>query len=229
VETKDRSGMVQGLADPVPLSVYMRETPLTAPDKAIRELAAEVEALQSLERMHALSKVVFDRVAYTKGASDATTTAAAAVAEGKGVCQDHAHVFISTARVLGVPARYVTGYLVVSGAEDEIAPEASHAWAEVHIAGLGWIGFDVSNRICPTDRYVRLACGLDAGSAAPIRGTRRGGGGEEHLTVEVTVVPVEAAQSQSQSQGKSGQSQSQGQTQGQPPTPAKTSPAKPGA
>jgi transglutaminase-like putative cysteine protease len=211
VETVDRSGMVQGIADPVPLGVYMRETPLTAPDKTIRELAAEVASLQSLERLHKLSQAVFDRIAYTKGVSDAATTAAAALAAGKGVCQDHAHVFISAARVLGVPARYVTGYMVISDEETEIAHEAHHAWAEAHVAGLGWIGFDIANRICPTDRYVRLACGLDAGYAAPIRGSRRAVGVEK-LTVEVNVVPAAKAQTQTQSQGKAGQNQSQSQS-----------------
>ena len=82
------------------------------------------------------------------------------------MCQDHAHIFISAARTLGVPARYVTGYLVLASRTP--ASEAHHAWAEAWVESLGWVGFDVANRICPTERYVRLACGLDAGYAAPI-------------------------------------------------------------
>ena len=93
------------------------------------------------------------------------TSAAEALKAGRGVCQDHAHVFISAARLMGVPARYVNGYFVTGG---ESASEAQHAWAEACIDGLGWLGFDPANQVCPTERYVRLACGLDAASAAPI-------------------------------------------------------------
>ena len=101
------------------------------------------------------SAIVRDRVDYVAGTTDAHTSAAEALADGKGVCQDHAHIFISAARTLGIPARYVTGYLVL---DERAAPEAHHAWAEAWVEALGWVGFDVANRICPTERYVRLAC-----------------------------------------------------------------------
>ena len=77
----------------------------------------------------------------------------------------------------------MTGYLHL---EAKSAAVANHAWAEAWIGGLGWVGFDPANHICPTERYVRLACGFDAASAAPITGTRRGGGTEE-LRVDVMV------------------------------------------
>ena len=114
------------------------------------------------------------RVAYEVGVTNTHTTAADALKDGRGVCQDHAHVFISAARSLGIPARYVSGYLL-AGTGDEPS-DANHAWAEAWLDGLGWVGFDPANGVCPTDRYVRLASGLDAAFAAPIRGTRRGGG-----------------------------------------------------
>lgn len=91
---------------------------------------------------------------------------------------DYAHAFIGAARALNIPARYVTGYLL--GDEDE--PSAFHAWAEAFDEGLGWIGFDPMLQICPTDRHVRLAAGLDALSAAPLRAVPAGDG-----TVEVDV------------------------------------------
>lgn len=78
---------------------------------------------------------------------------------------EYAHLFIGAARALDIPARFVTGYLVSEGAE----PAELHAWAEAFDDGLGWIGFDPHAQICPTDRYVRLAVGLDAASAAPLR------------------------------------------------------------
>jgi len=148
-----------------------------------------VRARDPIDRMHVLMNAVRDKVDYAIGVTNAHTSAAEALSDGQGVCQDHAHIFISAARVMGVPARYVNGYFLT---ETDEPSEAHHAWAEAYIEGLGWLGFDPANRICPTDHYVRLACGLDAGSAAPIRGTRRGG------TDEVLDVLVEVQQQSAQ-------------------------------
>jgi transglutaminase-like putative cysteine protease len=148
-----------------------------------------VRARDPIDRMHVLMNAVRDKVDYAIGVTNAHTSAAEALSDGQGVCQDHAHIFISAARVMGVPARYVNGYFLT---ETDEPSEAHHAWAEAYIEGLGWLGFDPANGICPTDQYVRLACGLDAGSAAPIRGTRRGG------TDEVLDVLVEVQQQSAQ-------------------------------
>jgi transglutaminase-like putative cysteine protease len=190
VETEDRNGVVEGLRNATPPRVFLKETAQTRPDAAIRELAASVKAEDALARLHALVGAVRGRVEYVPGVTDAHTCAAEALADGKGVCQDHAHIFISAARVLGVPARYVTGYLVLEEAKPS---DAHHAWAEAWVEGLGWVGFDVANRICPTERYVRLAAGLDAGYAAPIIGSRRGGD-DETLDVSVDVQQRNAQQ-----------------------------------
>ena len=136
-----------------------------------------------LEGLHALMAEIHGRVAYEIGATHAHTTAAEAFADGRGVCQDHAHIFIAAARSAGIPARYVTGYLVTGmGASST----AAHAWAEALVPDLGWVGFDPANATCPTENYVRVAAGLDAASVAPIRGSRRGGNGER-MRVEVRV------------------------------------------
>lgn len=198
VETEDRSGIVRGLVETAPRRVFLRETARTLPDKSIRELARSVSngkvPKDVLDCMHALMRTVQDAVDYEIGATHEHTTAAEALAAGKGVCQDHAHVFISAARVIGIPARYVNGYFL-SGT---IAPsEAHHAWAEAWIDGLGWVGFDPANGMCPTERYVRLACGFDASSAAPIRGTQRGGANEA-LDVRVEVEQQGGQQQQQQ-------------------------------
>ena len=101
----------------------------------------------------------------------------------EGVCQDLSHVFITAARCQGIPARYVTGYLVTGmGASST----AAHAWAEALVPDLGWVGFDPANAKSPTDNYVRVAAGLDAAGVAPIRGSRRGGDAER-MRVEVRV------------------------------------------
>jgi transglutaminase-like putative cysteine protease len=175
VETRDTSGVVDGLASSAPPRIYLRVTELTRPLDTIRELAHSAPATDSVGRLHALSAAIGDRVALVLGTSDAGTSAAQALAAGKGVCQDHAHIFIAAARALAIPARYVTGYLLL---EPEAVAAAHHAWAEAWVEGLGWVGFDVTNRVCPTERYVRLATGLDATGAAPVIGARRGGAAE---------------------------------------------------
>jgi transglutaminase-like putative cysteine protease len=183
VETQDSNGVVADLAKGAPPRVYLKETVQTKPDGAIRALAEAIEGKDTLEKLHALLSAVRDRVEYVPGATHTHTGAAEALAEGRGVCQDHAHIFISAARTLAIPARYVTGYLLLDG---QGTADAHHAWAEAWVEGLGWVGFDVANRVCPTDSYVRLAAGLDAGYAAPIVGSRRGGE-TEALDVSVTV------------------------------------------
>ena len=206
VETKDSNGVVAGFAKVIPPRVFLKETAQTRPDAAIRELARSIAEQSTLARLHALASAVRDRVDYVKGSTDAHTEAAEALADGRGVCQDHAHIFIAAARTLGIPARYVTGYLMMHagdkgmGESADFGPavnpaEAHHAWAEAWIESLGWVGFDISNRICPTERYVRLACGLDATTAAPITGSRRGGGGEK---LEVSVAVQQQQQSAQQ-------------------------------
>ena len=184
-DTRDCNGVVAGLVEVAPPRVFLRETAQTRPDAAIRALAEAVKDKDALDKLHALVGAVRDRVEYVPGATGTHTSAAEALADGKGVCQDHTHIYIAAARTLAIPARYVTGYLVLGG---ESTQAAHHAWAEAWVESLGWVGFDVANRICPTDGYVRLACGLDAGYAAPIVGSRRGGQSEA-IEVSVTVKP----------------------------------------
>jgi transglutaminase-like putative cysteine protease len=95
---------------------------------------------------------------------------------------------IAAARTLEIPARYVSGYLF-SG-EGDARAEASHAWAELWIEGLGWVGFDASNDCCPDERYIRLGSGFDAIDGAPIRGISQGAGVEK-LEVSVDVAQVQ--------------------------------------
>lgn len=184
VETEDRAGLVQGLFETTPIRVFKRATEKTTASEAIIDLAQRSCATPNINGFHRLMNAIRDAVEYQTGTTHQHTSAAAAFEAGRGVCQDHAHVFIAAARSLGVPARYVSGYFI-SG--DDQPAEAHHAWAEVWIDGLGWVGFDAANRLCPTDHYVRLATGLDADSAAPIRGTRLGGGSNELLDVIVEV------------------------------------------
>jgi transglutaminase-like putative cysteine protease len=190
VETEDQAGVVRGLGESAPLGVYRRQTAKTRANDAIRALARSVGSTAAINGMHDLMHAVRDGVDYMLGTTNAHTTAAEALRVGMGVCQDHAHVFISAARSLGIPARYVGGYLL-SGEEPA---DANHAWAEVWLEDLGWVGFDPANRVCPSDHYVRLAAGLDATFAAPIRGMRHG------ISNETLDVIVEVQQQSCQQQ-----------------------------
>ena len=183
VEVENRQGVVNGAPDFAPLRVYLRRTPLTTATAELEDFARAIDPGDRIGQLHELSGRIRDRIDYQPGVTDPATTAAEAFKAGHGVCQDHAHVFIAACRALDIPARYVTGYLLLAS---EDRAEANHAWAEAWVDGLGWLAFDVANRICPTDHYVRMAVGLDAHGATPVRGSRRGGGVED-LAVAVHV------------------------------------------
>jgi transglutaminase-like putative cysteine protease len=183
VQTADASGVVRGLVSTLPDHIYLRQTDRTMPSASMNTALSTVPSKgTALERAHLLMQLVHGRIAYEVGTSVAETTAAEAFANSRGVCQDHAHILIGLARALHIPARYVTGYLITGIG---MSSTAAHAWAELLIPELGWVGFDAANGQCPTDHYVRLAAGLDAGAVAPVKGSRRGAFGSEQLTVAV--------------------------------------------
>lgn len=184
VETQDLNGVVRGLHDPFPLRNFLRVTDSTTPDEAIYDLAMRSKENTPLQTLHTLMANLNTALHYEVGSTHTQTTAAEALSLKRGVCQDYAHIFIAAARLLKLPARYVNGYFLISGTQDP--SYAHHGWVEAWVEGLGWVGFDATNLTCPTDKYVRLATGLDAQSAAPIRGTRRGGE-KEALDVRVEV------------------------------------------
>ncbi|MBD3764656.1 MAG: transglutaminase family protein [Rhodobacterales bacterium] len=186
VDTFDTAGVLRGHRATVNPCCYLRDTMRTRMDAALADLAApvldEVGPDDPLTRAHRLSAAVSDAILWQPGATQVQTTAAEALTRGAGVCQDHAHALIALARHAGLPARYVAGYMFTG----DQPGEAAHAWTEIHIRGLGWVGFDPANRCCPDARYVRLGSGLDAQDAAPIRGIARGGA-DESMDVAVAV------------------------------------------
>lgn len=188
VETRDTSGVLRDHAETISPLVYLRETRLTALDDGLRALAKDAARGQedgSLEQAHNLCNAVRDAITYQSGATHHDITAAEALANGAGVCQDHAHALIAIARAKGYPARYVVGYLH-SDSEGK-SHGASHAWAELYIDSLGWVGFDATNGVSPDERYLRLGSGLNAHLAAPIRGVSYGGAGDEKMDISVLV------------------------------------------
>lgn len=184
VQTRDAAGVLGKSYGRAPLWHFAQATPLTKAGPRITALAETVGTEKdTLDGLHALSAAILTKVPYEAGHTDATTPAEEAVNVGKAVCQDHANIFVSAARVAGLPARYVSGYLLMNETIDQ---DASHAWAEVHIDNLGWVGFDVSNGVCPDEKYIRIAIGRDARDAAPVSGLR-GGVGAESMNVSLQV------------------------------------------
>jgi transglutaminase-like putative cysteine protease len=192
VETQDVAGVVRGATERFPPSLFLRETALTRADEAILAYAAQFSEPGTaasapgtqgggndgiLSTLHALLARLHDDMALdADGGESAAATAAEAFARKRGLCQDLSHVYIATARALGVPARYISGYF--RAPDGAAPPNAGHAWVEAHVPGLGWVGFDPANGFCVTDQHVRVAMGLDCLGAAPVRSAHYGGGSE---------------------------------------------------
>jgi transglutaminase-like putative cysteine protease len=187
VETQDTQGIVHGAVERFPPQFYLRETALTASDAAIVDFAETTRAASgrdTLALLHALLTELNREITFDTDPTHTATTAAEAFALRRGVCQDLTHIYIAAARTLGIPARYIGGHF--HRADGVTAQEAGHAWAEVHVENLGWVGFDPTNGISASEAHVRVAVGLDYLGAAPVRGTRLGGAGEQ-LKVAVHV------------------------------------------
>src|SRR6201999_384207 len=185
VDVQDTAGIVRGAIELFPPSLYLRATSLTETDGAIVDFARETRSRgdDTLAVLHALLGRIHGEMKYDTDPTHTATTAAEALALKRGVCQDLTHVFIAAAREIGFPARYVSGYF--HRADVVVRQEPGHAWAEAHVPDLGWVAFDPANGICATDAYIRVAVGLDYLGAAPVRGTRYGGGTAQ---LSVTVV-----------------------------------------
>lgn len=185
IETEDQHGIVGKHRGFLPLWLFKRSTDLTRATTNVRRLTKGLRDAHDndIALLHDLSARILEAVPYAAGSTHAATSADEAIEHGYGVCQDHAHIFIAAARAMDYPARYVSGYLMMDDREQQ---DATHAWAEAHVDGFGWVGFDVSNGISPDARYVRVATGLDYREAAPISGLRFGAGNET-LSVDVAV------------------------------------------
>ncbi len=165
VDTFDTAGVTRGTAERMPPDIFLRETPLTTADATLREFADDVAASESeiLGKLHALMDKVNGWASHEPSSSD--PAAAGSAGESTSGPKNQAHRFIAAARHLGVPCRYVGGYLVEDGGP------ACHGWAEAYVPGLGWTGFDPASNLCPQGAHVRVATGFDALGAAFIRGT----------------------------------------------------------
>jgi transglutaminase-like putative cysteine protease len=201
IETHDTGGVLRGSDERFPQSLFLRPTALTGVNPAMeafsRELRSESEK-DVLGFLHALMLQINDHMTFDEDPTNSGTSAVEAFGLKRGVCQDYAHIFIACARSVGIPSRFISGHFLRS--DGLINQQAGHAWAEAFVPDLGWVAFDPANAICTTDAHARVAIGLDYLGAAPVRGTRYGGGSET-LTVAVKVDQAGG--------GRQGQSQSQ--------------------
>jgi transglutaminase-like putative cysteine protease len=201
IETQDTGGVLRGADERFPAGLFLRSTALTEVNPAMAQFARELRAEAGddvLGFLHALMVQIYEHMTFDEDPTNSGTSASEAFALKRGVCQDYAHIFIACARSGGVPARFVSGHFLRS--DGVTTQQAGHAWAEAFVPDLGWVGFDAANGICTTDAHARVAVGLDYFGAAPVRGTRYGGG-TETLTVSVKVNQA----------GRPGQWQSQSQ------------------
>jgi len=186
------SGMVFG-SHHAPVHEAFRTYALSSfmPGRPLMQAAQELTA-----RMHRDFR-------YQTASTDINTPALEALQEKRGVCQDFAHILVSCFRTLGLPARYVSGYLLTQpppGQPRLVGSDASHAWASVYLPELanhpsqGWLDLDPTNNRCglasPGEDYVRLAVGRDFADVSPLRGVLQGGG-THTLEVAVTVSPLQ--------------------------------------
>jgi transglutaminase-like putative cysteine protease len=174
---------------------------LLPPELPETELAELVEYAMSfvkrndydlLDTLLDINHTIFREYRYQQGATNLATTAFDVYVNRRGVCQDFTNLMICLARLLGVPARYVCGYIYTGPKHENAAQgEASHAWVQLYLPQVGWKGFDPTNGILTQTEHVRVAVGRNYLDATPTSGTIFVGGGGETLTVDVRVVPHE--------------------------------------
>ena len=172
---------------------YTFDTPLTATDEDVVAYARTSfqRGRPLLACMLELNARIYADFTFDKEATDTRTTVKDAFELRAGVCQDLAHVGIACVRAMGIPARYVSGYLLTHpppGRERLIGTDASHAWFAVWIPPFGWIDFDPTNDMLPSSEHITVAWGRDYGDVAPIHGIISGGT-EHKLDVAVDVIP----------------------------------------
>ncbi len=179
IETYDVAGVVRGLPAKLPLDVYLRDTDAAHADKDLLQFAKDSVAGEAdpLGRIHALMGALNEACAFAPGEGETPRPAKEVFASRAGSAREISQVLVAAARSLGVPARFVSGFFLGDGLSEGAAPQ--HAWAEIHVDPLGWIGFDATLGYCPRDAHLRIAHGLDYFDAAPRRAGYFGYSSEE--------------------------------------------------
>lgn len=184
VEIADDESSHRFKADGLSPLVYTQPSRYTIADAALTEFARELLNNGQATEHHFfnLMNAIYERINYVTGSTNVSTIAAESFSQGMGVCQDHAHIFIACCHAVGIPARYVSGYLNTG----DTGHVASHAWVDVYTPNHDWLSLDITQQSVTDGRHCRLAIGRDYDTAAPVRGSRLGGG-VEHLDTHVLV------------------------------------------
>jgi transglutaminase-like putative cysteine protease len=187
---KDGDG-VGDLQEAREVSQYIFETPMTLWDEEISAYArvSFVPGRPVVEAAAELMRRIFTEFAFTPGFTMVSTPLSVVMRERKGVCQDFAHLAIACIRSVGLPARYVSGYIETispAGVEKLIGVDASHAWFSVYIPELGWMDFDPTNNVLPGDQHITIGWGRDYADIAPMKGVLLSSGAHQ-LAVSVDV------------------------------------------
>ena len=188
-------GHLKNQADPVCLdaSQFVHESPFTLSGQAASYARDSFpEGRPVLAGALDLTSRIFNEFKYEGGVTDISTPIDRVLSDRRGVCQDFAHLQIACLRSLGLPARYVSGYLRThppEGEERKIGADASHAWLAVWVPDFGWVDLDPTNNMMPGDEHITVAWGRDYGDVSPINGMVLGGG-EHKVAVAVDVAPV---------------------------------------
>jgi transglutaminase-like putative cysteine protease len=172
---------------------YCFDSPLVRVHSVLQDYAATVFTKKRpiVEALLDLNRRIFTDFKYDASATDVSTPLGQVMRERRGVCQDFAHVAIGVLRCVGLPARYVSGYLETSpppGQTRLVGADASHAWAASFVPGFGWFDFDPTNNVVPSERHITVAWGRDFSDVSPLKGVVLGGG-RHTLSVGVDVEP----------------------------------------
>ncbi len=189
VKTKINNGIFKASKQDLPMWCYLNNYELTEPGSYLINFYKKnkLNSKNLIESLHDLSNKIRTQIKYKKGKTNYKTTAEESIIKGYGVCQDHTHVFLSIARQNNLPCRYVSGYLFPIKQNKNLH---MHAWAEVFIKNLGWLGFDISNGISPNERYIVIAKGFDYNNVTPIKGIINGFV-KEHLKSKLKIETVD--------------------------------------
>ena len=184
---------VHGRPEELDAYQFVFASPLVAISPAVREYTrvSFSPGRPLLDGAIDLMARIYNDFTYDKTATTVDTSVDQVLADRKGVCQDFAHLAIGGLRSLGLPARYVSGYLETlppPGKPKLVGADASHAWLAVYVPGAGWVDLDPTNNLIPGERYITLAWGRDYGDVTPVKGVVMGGG-RHTLSVNVDVSP----------------------------------------
>jgi transglutaminase-like putative cysteine protease len=176
---------------------FLFDSPHIRCDTALADFARQsfTPGRPHLEAALALTQQIFDEFEFDPSATEISTPLTEVLAGRRGVCQDFAQLMIGCLRSLGLPARYISGYILTQpppGKPRLIGADASHAWVSVFCPNLGWIDFDPTNRCLVKHEHITLGWGRDFSDVTPLRGVVLGGG-EQTLEVKVTVLPANEA------------------------------------